>query len=81
MKLHQDEFSNYANLPGVTKPYSKNHQQTTDTVEETDEYEKTIGKMPKKYRTGSCAKKYWLIFLGHEIQNISNRQTLLSCSD
>ena len=56
MKLHQDEFSNYANLPGVTKPYSKNHQQTTDTVEITDEYEKTISKMPEKYQTGSCSK-------------------------
>ena len=53
MKLHQDEF---VNLPEVRKPYSRNHQQTTDTVEETDEYEKTIGKMPKKYQTGSCAK-------------------------
>ena len=57
LKLHQDEFSIFANLPGVTKPYPKNHQQTTDTVEKTDEYERTIGKMPKKYQTGSCAKK------------------------
>ena len=53
MKLHQDEF---VNLPGVIKPYSKNQQQTTDIVEETDEYEKTIGKMPEKYQTGSCSK-------------------------
>ena len=44
MKLSQDEFSNFANLPPVTKTYSKNYRQTKEPVEENDDYEKTIGK-------------------------------------
>ena len=46
MKLSQDDFSNFANLP-VTKTYSKNYRQTKETVEESDDYEKTIGKMSR----------------------------------